>query len=327
MAKWDNMLAIVWLLRSRNSMTAEQLSERLEISVRTVYRYIDALCASGVPIVADPGHDGGYHLPKSFREAPLFFNLNELKSLFHAASFARGAGYPYEKDLSHALEKIQQNLNYKQKAYLDRHMSGLDVMFSQHDELMHRWLKQLEQTVAEGQTIDMFYDKRKGEGPVERRIDPYGLVYRQNYWYVVAFCHLRQELRTFRIDRISYLSYSGLFFERPSDFSASKYLQNQWSFEWEAKEPATMIHVRGIPEVMDYLCQNMHHCLMERGDEEAHFKINVERMENKLPAFLLSFGTGIQVLEPQALRNKMAEKARQLANYYETNEYLDGVER
>ncbi|MFB4168224.1 helix-turn-helix transcriptional regulator [Virgibacillus sp. JSM 102003] len=327
MAKWDNMLAIVWLLRSRNSMTAEQLSERLEISVRTIYRYIDALCASGVPIVADPGHDGGYHLPKSFREAPLFFNLHELKSLFHAASFARGAGYPYEEDLSHALEKIQQNLNYKQKAYLDRHMSGFDVMFSQHNELMHRLLKQLEQTVAEGQTIDVFYDKRKGEGPVERRIDPYGLVYRQNYWYVVAFCHLRQELRTFRIDRISYLSYSGLFFERPSDFSASKYLQNQWSFDWEAKEPTAMVHVRGKPEVMDYLCQIMHHCLTERVDEEAHFKINVEWMENKFSAFLLTFGTGIQVLDPQALRNKMAEKARQLANYYETSEHLDGVKR
>jgi predicted DNA-binding transcriptional regulator YafY len=58
-------------------MTASELAERLETSVRTIYRYIDSLCASGVPIIAESGHDGGYRLLNQFIEAPLFFDTNE----------------------------------------------------------------------------------------------------------------------------------------------------------------------------------------------------------------------------------------------------------
>lgn len=81
MAKWDNMLSMIWMLRSGRKLTAAQIADSLEISVRTVYRYIDALCASGVPVVAESGHDGGIRILESFQETPLFFNSVELKAL------------------------------------------------------------------------------------------------------------------------------------------------------------------------------------------------------------------------------------------------------
>lgn len=71
MAKNDNMLAILWMLNGESKITAKQIAEKLEINIRTVYRYIDSLCASGVPIVADAGQNGGYSLLKSFVQAPL----------------------------------------------------------------------------------------------------------------------------------------------------------------------------------------------------------------------------------------------------------------
>ncbi len=73
MSKMVNMLSILWLLKTRKQLTAKELAEELEISIRTVYRYIDALCASGVPIIADAGHNGGYSLLNEFTKAPLFF--------------------------------------------------------------------------------------------------------------------------------------------------------------------------------------------------------------------------------------------------------------
>ena len=73
MAKWDNLLSLLWMLRGGRKLTAAKLADSLEISVRTVYRYIDALCASGVPIVAGPGHDGGFRILENFQETPLFF--------------------------------------------------------------------------------------------------------------------------------------------------------------------------------------------------------------------------------------------------------------
>lgn len=75
MAKWDNMLSMLWMLRSGRKLTAAQIADSLEISVRTVYRYIDALCASGVPVIAESGHDGGIRIMDS-----LWTHLNLLKA-------------------------------------------------------------------------------------------------------------------------------------------------------------------------------------------------------------------------------------------------------
>ena len=92
MSKADNMLAILWLLKSEKKMTAKQLSDELEIHIRTVYRYIDSLCASGVPIVSDSGHNGGYSLLHNFTKAPLFFDLVEQRRLFMQLSSPKRPG-------------------------------------------------------------------------------------------------------------------------------------------------------------------------------------------------------------------------------------------
>lgn len=76
MAKNDNMLAILWMLNSGEKITAKQISEKLEINIRTVYRHIDALCASGVPIISDPGHNGGHRLLNNFIRASLLFDMD-----------------------------------------------------------------------------------------------------------------------------------------------------------------------------------------------------------------------------------------------------------
>lgn len=217
-AKWDNMLAILWLLKSRTRMTALQIAETLEISVRTVYRYIDSLCASGVPIVAESGHDGGYFLQETFREVPLFFGPAELKAMVHAALFAQGAGYPFGDDLERALRKIQFHLNEEQRDYLKRHTRGFDVIAPANVRTMTSLLQQLEQAVANCQTIVIEYVKKNADIPERRKIDPYGLAYRSDRWYLAAYCHLRHDLRTFRVDRIRTFSSTGDSFDRPAIF-------------------------------------------------------------------------------------------------------------
>jgi len=103
MAKADNMLAILMLLRARNKMTASQLAEELEIHIRTVYRCIDALCASGVPIVSETGRNGGYFIRENVKLDPLFFDAEEHKALLHAAQFVRESGYPQMEALNRAI--------------------------------------------------------------------------------------------------------------------------------------------------------------------------------------------------------------------------------
>ena len=81
MAKIDNMMSMLWMLSSDKKVTAKQIAKKLEINIRTVYRYIDTLSASGVPIISDTGHNGGYTLLNNFIRAPLFL-IQKSKQLY-----------------------------------------------------------------------------------------------------------------------------------------------------------------------------------------------------------------------------------------------------
>lgn len=321
MGKWDNMLAILWLLRSRQSMTAGEMAEYLEISVRTIYRYIDALCASGVPIMAEAGHEGGYRLSNQFRDAPLFFSPTELKALVHASRFAASAGYPYEQDLMKAIEKIQTRLSEEQMDDLKRHTAGFDVLSAPNDPSLEPFLRQIEQSVADGKRLEILYNKGKERGEIKRKLDPYGLVYRDNYWYLVGFCHLRQELRTFRVDRINQLTICEDTFVRPQDFSARVFLEQQWFKEYRRDEGEKVtLKVAGDPYYIDRLCDHwyLRNAVENRAPGEAAFVVGRESFGNYMPKLLLSFGKNIRVLEPEELKKKVIEAGRELVAFHET---------
>lgn len=115
MAKIDNMMSILWMLSSDKKITAKEIAEKLEINIRTVYRYIDVLSASGVPIISDIGHNGGYSLLNNFTKAPLFFDIEEQKSLLHAALFAKKEGYFLDEALDKSILKVKNVFKIKNK--------------------------------------------------------------------------------------------------------------------------------------------------------------------------------------------------------------------
>ena len=126
MTKIDNMMAILWMLKSGRKITAKQIAEKLEINIRTVYRYIDKLSASGVPIISDTGHNGGYTLLNNFIEAPLFFDVKEQTALLQAAVFAKEAGYFFSEELNRATLKLKMYSNQEQERVLKQHLEGLE---------------------------------------------------------------------------------------------------------------------------------------------------------------------------------------------------------
>lgn len=227
MAKNDNMLAILWMLNSGKKITAKQISEKLEMNIRTVYRYIDSLCASGVPIIADSGQNGGYCLMKDFIQSPLLFDIEEQKALLHAAEFAKSAGYPFGEALSEATKKLKLYSNQEQEKMLNRHLIGFDVINRDADPAVQVVLKALEDSVANEYSVEIEYRTKSEEQPRTRVIDPYGIVYWNNKWYTVGLCHLRNEIRSFRVERIIQIKQTEMRFERPEGFSANqRFMQN-----------------------------------------------------------------------------------------------------
>ncbi|SFB51810.1 Predicted DNA-binding transcriptional regulator YafY, contains an HTH and WYL domains [Cohnella sp. OV330] len=321
MAKWDNMLSMLWMLRDGRKLTAAQIADQLEISIRTVYRYIDALGASGVPVVAESGHDGGIRILDSFKETPLFFNALELKALVDAYKFAQGAGYPYAEELESALKKVEIGLQEDQLHELSSRTGGLDVIAPARPPSVVVSLRDLEQAAEAGRTVRIAYRKANAEHVDEREVDPYGLAYDRGEWYAVAYCRRSQETRTFRVDRIEKLEPTDARFEKPERFSASGYFRDQSEQARDADGPLAVIRIEGGPDALNAVCGHWHlrHYLTDRTDRDARFLLDLPTMNKHLPMYLLTFGTDIRIKEPIELRRRVRELASRIAAHYEND--------
>ncbi|MFZ4453916.1 helix-turn-helix transcriptional regulator [Salibacterium aidingense] len=319
MAKWDNMLAILWILRSREQVTASELAFSLEISVRTVYRYIDALCASGVPIIAESGHEGGYSLAKNFRETPLFFDSDELKAIAHAAMLAGGTGYPFGAELQEAMKKIERQLNDEQYQLLHRHTQGFGVLPVKEAMPEKEVLQKLEKAVAEDRIVHIKYVKKEEETAQTRDMNPYGLAYRYSLWYIAGYCHLRQEMRVFRVDRICHVSIGNTTFSRPAHFSIESYLHDKFQEPYMSKSPKVPVVIEGEKGALDRLARNyyMRSCLTEHRRDQLHLLVNEQEALFYMPNLLLAEGKKVRILEPSRLKEEMTTLLKEMVSHYE----------
>lgn len=321
MAKADTMLAILWLLHSRGKMAANELAEELEVNIRTVYRCVDSLCASGVPVAAEIGRNGGYYIPKHVKLNPLFFSADEQKSLLHAAQFARNSGYPHEEALERAVTKLKRYARPEQLKRLERQESSLEVVYPPVESGLTATLARLEASVdAQTGLVIRYkrdYDNDAGQ---ERALDPYGIVHWKNKWYVAGFCYLRQEIRAFRVDRIVECSAADHVFERPPGFSAREFLLNGLLSEEGGGAEAISVLVQGVPQAIDDLISHwlFGHSLVDRTADRARFRIHEHRLYTHAAYHLLSFGGKLRIEAPDELREHMAETTSSLLEYYST---------
>ncbi|MFJ5766185.1 helix-turn-helix transcriptional regulator [Lysinibacillus sp. NPDC093210] len=319
MSKMVNMLSILWLLKTRKQLTAKELAEELEISIRTVYRYIDTLCASGVPIISDAGHNGGYSLLNEFTKAPLFFNPDEQKALVHAAKFAIDAGYPFSETLDEAISKLKMYTNEEQLNHINNHLRGFEIIHPTVAPSLKSILQDLEIAVADSYSLNIVYHKERAIEPQSRHIDPYGIVYWKSKWYTVAYCHLRKEVRSFRIDRIQSLSKTDQKFDRPFGFSARSYFLKDLLPDSNQLDKLVSVRIEGNAHVLDDLCQHwlFNHALIERNNNQALFKVDKESIHSFVPYFLLPYGKSLTILEPTLLQEKLATISFELFKHYQ----------
>lgn len=319
MAKIDNMMAILWMLNSDKKVTAKQISEKLEINIRTVYRYIDAISASGVPIISDTGHNGGYSLLNNFVKAPLFFDIEEKTALLHSSIFAKEAGYFFDEALNKATSKLKMYSNQEQEKMLDQHLVGFEVIKPIGKISIESVLKTLEYGIANKLSVEIDYRTGGEEKSKSRNINPYGIVYWNNNWYVVAFCNLRNEIRSFRVDRISNIIETPNNFNRPKEFSASEFFIKGIASEIKDGHSMIPLVIEGSINALDNLCQHwfLGYYSKERTPNQAIFLLKEEVICKYVPNILLPYGRSIQVIEPLSLKKKIVETLLELINHYQ----------
>lgn len=319
MSKIDNMMAILWMLNSGKRITAKQIAEKLEMNIRTVYRYMDALSASGVPIISDTGHNGGYTLLNHFIRSPLLFDVDEQTALLQAAVFAKEAGYFLGEALDSATSKLKMYSNQEQERMIKQHLEGLEVISPMEKSSMEPILKKLEQGIVNELSMEIEYRTSSEEKPKCRIVDPYGIIHWNNNWYVVGFCHLRNELRSFRVGRISSIIQTEMTFTRPTLFSASEFFMKSLLPEVEDKQGLMPLVVGGRTSALDNLCEHwfLGHHLKDRTSNEVIFLLEEEAIHKYVPYLLLPYGKSIQVIEPLSLKQKVNEVLHELINYYQ----------
>jgi predicted DNA-binding transcriptional regulator YafY len=218
------VLTVLELLQSRQRMSGPELAERLEVDIRTVRRYITMLQDLGIPVEAGRGRYGYYRLRPGFKLPPMMFTDDEAFALTIGLLAARKLGLavaaPAVEGAQAKLERVLPQALQEQVRAIQETLI-LDVNASRFAPAS-KIVVTLGMARLRAQRIRLCYQSWQSN-VTERKFDPYGIVCRGGYWYVVGYCHLRSDLRTFRLDRVLQVEVLDETFEPPSDFDCAEY--------------------------------------------------------------------------------------------------------
>ncbi|MFI5961951.1 helix-turn-helix transcriptional regulator [Streptomyces asoensis] len=312
--KSSRLVSILLLLQIRGRMTAAQLARELEVSVRTVYRDVEALGAAGVPLYGDAGHDGGYRLLDGYRTRLTGLTAGEAEALFLAGVPGPAAQLGLGPVLAAAQLKVRAALPPPLRAHADR-ISGrfhLDAPGWYADAAAGdpARLAAVADAVWNDRVLSVVYRRWREPTDVERRLEPYGLVLKAGRWYVVA----GPGPRTFRVDQILELTVSQEVFTRPDGFDLSAHwAAYQRGFHERLYRDRAEAVVRLAPGV------TLPRAVPLDGpvgpDGRTVVRVPIESVEHAHADFL-RLGTDIEVLGPPELRERIARTVTELAARY-----------
>lgn len=295
----SRLFQIVYYLLDKGQATAPELAARFEVSVRTIYRDIDALSAAGIPVYAEVGRNGGIRLMNDFVLDQVVLSGEE------------------KQEILAALQSVNITRNIAESRTLQK-LSALFAIPSENwlEVDFSRWGNQgfdkekfelLKSAVIHCRQVKIRYAGADG-GEGERNVQPYKLVYRSKAWYLKAFCMEKQDMRTFKLNRILELTLLEEHFVRRS-FPEEP---------GDAEENYPLVTLRFPKEMAYRVYDEFDQNQIER--QENGDLIAAARMpeDGWLISFLLSFGTQVEILSPAYLREEIVRQAGKIVEKYKT---------
>lgn len=299
--KLDRVTAILTQLQSKPVVRAQDLAEKFDVSIRTIYRDVKTLENAGIPIVGEAGN--GYSLMDGYKLPPIMFTKEEVLSFITAEKLMQkfshqSLGNHYQA----AMEKVRSVLRYSDKNLIQNIEKQIDV-FTTHSspgDSLKNVIPIILESIAEKTQLNIEYQTVDGR-VTNRTIEAVGIFFEFNFWYIMAYCILRKDFRQFRVDRIQQISKT-----------QTPFLQEYGQINDYRKSHGNKVKAKLLVDkkIMGHLVNSKrYYGLVEEVETEHGVELTFETewMTDGFPRWLITFADYATVLEPESLRTRLNE--------------------
>lgn len=314
MNRLDRLASLLTSLQTGRWKTSEQLASRFGISARTVYRDIRSLQAAGVPVISEAGR--GYSIMEGYRLPPVMFTREEAVSLLAGEKLlSKQSSGQLKNDYHDAMEKVRAVLRGADREFVEAIDSTLEVYhypIKQHTLTHERLFRDLQTAIFRHGVLSMHYFSPHSQQSTVREVEPLGLVQTGSYWYLAAWCRLREGYRSFRLDRVGKYEITPETIEQPRAHTMEGFVANY------QKDRGEKFIVRFAPEVLPQLGEQKFYYgwvseqVRDTGVEMTFLADSSEMMAR----WLLGWGKHATVVQPLSLRERVCRHVRDLQMHY-----------
>ena len=316
MNRLDRLHAILIQLQSKKIVKAQEIADRFEISLRTVYRDVKSLEESGVPIGAEAGI--GYYLSDNYNLPPVMFTHEEAAALIFGEKLVeKMSDLRVRKDFESAVMKIKAILRPTEKDLFEKLHNHIAVYnggrLEETRSSFH--LYELQHAIANKQVLRICYQSQNADIPQEREVEAIGLCNYSNHWHLIAWCRLRADYRDFRVDRILALTAIDDYYQDNSHLSLEEYMQSQMPSADAEPNISMVVHKDRRKYMGD--TKFWYGFLKEEEVDENHVRMCFVNNELKgFAAWVLNTGCQARIEKPAELLDIVRDYVKQAVKTY-----------
>jgi predicted DNA-binding transcriptional regulator YafY len=318
MNKTERIIKVIVALSQNPAASATELAGQLQVSERSIYRYLRDIRRLGFPLRTFRDQESGL---RRHYLTPLTFTASEALAIIAAGqSLLSQEGLPICEDLETALLKVKAAIcSIEDKRAFYR----LEPRFTYLGEKIRDYtpwqglIQQITECIYHCRSITVVYDSFSSEEVTERIIDPYDLYWSRGNLYVAAYCHKHNDMRSFRIDRFKSIQKVGERFNRDPEFALNKYLGPSWRV-YRGNEEVSKVKIMVYPPAARLFRETRYHETQEL-EELEDGKLSCTLTVYDSPEFrswLLGWGSQVEVLEPAELREEIKEELQESLGRY-----------
>lgn len=309
------LLTVLEVLQNRESISGRELADMLEVDVRSVRRYVTMLRDMGIPVDSEAGRYGAYQLRPGFRLPPMMFTEAEILAITLGLLAVSHMGLASAPGVLSASAKIERVLpdEMRKRLHAVHHTLSLNmpVPLSVDSAILTCFIV----AAYERRRLEIAY-RSPGREPTERDIDVYGVVYHAGNWYAVAYCHLREDRRMFRVDRVQSARLMDISFKPPRNFDVLQYALDSMAGIFDNYQVEVLLKTR-LDEAQRHIPRTQ--ALLEAVPEGVIMRMYTNSLMWAAQT-LASLGVDFVVKQPPELRDALRELAARITRLADAEE-------